>query len=134
MISVRIFDPSAISLQDFDIYAHAYEAPGAIPLTPALSPQSGARESENLRPWKRMRAAFELYRTFDEDARALRAAVADGGKLTIPTLAVTGEISGLARTMPEMLHEIADRVEAVTSAAEWPLDPGGESRILCVRC
>jgi pimeloyl-ACP methyl ester carboxylesterase len=38
MIGVRIFDPSAISAEDFDTYVRAYEAPGA------------------------MRAAFELYR------------------------------------------------------------------------
>jgi pimeloyl-ACP methyl ester carboxylesterase len=90
MIGVRMFDPSAISPEDFDTYVGAYEAPGA------------------------MRAAFELYRAFDEDARALRAALADHGKLRIPTLAVTGEMSGLAQTMAETMREIADRVDTVT--------------------
>lgn len=61
MIGVRIFDPSAISPEDFDAYSRAYEAPGA------------------------MRAAFELYRAFDEDGRSLRASLADSGRLRIPT-------------------------------------------------
>ena len=52
IIGVRIFDPSAITADDFDTYARAYEAPGA------------------------MRAAFELYRTFDDDAKAVRSALA----------------------------------------------------------
>jgi hypothetical protein len=30
MIDVRIFDPSAISADDFEIYVSAYEAPGAM--------------------------------------------------------------------------------------------------------
>jgi pimeloyl-ACP methyl ester carboxylesterase len=90
MIGARIFDPSSISPEDFDTYARAYEAPGA------------------------MRAAFELYRAFDEDARWLRTALAGNGKLRIPTLGVTGEMSGLAQTMAETMREIADRVDTVT--------------------
>jgi hypothetical protein len=57
-----------------------------------------------------MRAAFELYRAFDEDARSLRGALADNGKLRIPTLGVTGEMSGIAQTMAETLREIADQL------------------------
>jgi pimeloyl-ACP methyl ester carboxylesterase len=94
---IRVFDPSAISPDDFDDYVRAYEVPGA------------------------MRAAFELYRTFDGDGRALRAALAEGGKLSVPTLAVTGEMSGLGEAMPEMVREIVDRVEvvAVPRSGHW---------------
>jgi hypothetical protein len=44
MIKERIFDPSSITDDDLDVYASAYAAPGA------------------------MRAGFELYRAFDQDA------------------------------------------------------------------
>jgi hypothetical protein len=56
----RSADPSAI---DLDVYASAYEAPGA------------------------MRAGFEVYRAFDTDARDNRDALACNGKLTVPVLA-----------------------------------------------
>jgi len=90
MIGVRIFDPSAIAAEDFDVYVRAYEAPGA------------------------MRAAFELYRTFDEDARAVRSALAERGKLPMPVLSIGGEHSGLGAVMADMMREIADRVESLT--------------------
>ena len=51
MFAPRIFDPSAIAAADFDEYVRAYEAPGA------------------------MRAGFELYRTFAQDAQAFAAAL-----------------------------------------------------------
>ena len=85
MIGVRIFDPSAISPEDFETYVRAYEAPGA------------------------MRAAFELYRAFEEDKAAVRKAVADGGKLRVPTLCIGGATSGLGEWMPKMLEELAER-------------------------
>lgn len=46
--NARIFDPSAISEADLEIYVSAYAAPGA------------------------MRAGFELYRAFDRDAAGVR--------------------------------------------------------------
>jgi pimeloyl-ACP methyl ester carboxylesterase len=61
-----------------------------------------------------MRAAFECYRAFDEDARLLRAVLARNGKLKMPTLAVGGEMSALGPVMTEMMQEIAERVDAVT--------------------
>jgi pimeloyl-ACP methyl ester carboxylesterase len=73
-------DPSVI---DLDVYASAYEAPGA------------------------MRAGFELYRAFDEDARHNREA---REKLTIPVLALGGEISTTGPLMEEMAREVADDV------------------------
>jgi pimeloyl-ACP methyl ester carboxylesterase len=97
MIGVRIFDPSAISPTDFDAYVRAYEAPGA------------------------MRAAFEAYRAFEEDAVAVRAALAKGGKLKTPTLAIGGAAGGLVHAMPGMLRELAEQAahEAAPRAAHW---------------
>jgi pimeloyl-ACP methyl ester carboxylesterase len=85
MIGVRIFDPSAISAEDFDTYVRAYEAPGA------------------------MRAAFELYRAFEDDKAATRKAVQEGGKLRVPTLCIGGAASGLGEWMPKMLDDLAER-------------------------
>ena len=50
--AARVFDPSAISERDLDVYVSAYSAPGA------------------------MRAGFELYRAFDQDAEDNRQVVA----------------------------------------------------------
>jgi pimeloyl-ACP methyl ester carboxylesterase len=97
MVAVRIFDPTAIAPEDFDVYVRAYEMPGG------------------------MRAAFELYRAFDEDGKALRAALAEDGKLAMPVLAVAGVASGLAKGMGDALREIADDVDVavVPRAAHW---------------
>jgi pimeloyl-ACP methyl ester carboxylesterase len=84
MIGVRIFDPSAISPADFETYVRAYETPGA------------------------MRAAFELYRAFEEDKTAVRKAITEGGKLRMPTLSIGGSTSGLGEWMPKMLDELAE--------------------------
>src|SRR5919202_1447887 len=65
----RTFNHAAIDDDDVDLYARAYSAPGA------------------------MRAGFELYRAFDQDAADTRAALARNGKLAVPVLAVGGEIS-----------------------------------------
>jgi pimeloyl-ACP methyl ester carboxylesterase len=89
MIGTRIFDPSAISETDLDIYASAYARPGA------------------------MRAGLEVYCAFDRDAEDDRAAVKQWGKLTVPVLAIGGEISTLGPMMGEMMREVADNVRAV---------------------
>lgn len=96
MIDVRIFDPSAISHDDFDLYVGAYSTPGA------------------------MRAAFELYRAFDNDGRAIDEARKQG-KLEMPVLTLGGEASGLAKWMPQMAQEIAEHTEHKTTpkAAHW---------------
>jgi len=91
----RVFDPSA--LDDLDVYVSAYSAPGA------------------------MRAGFELYRAFDQDAADNRAALARDGKLTIPVLAVGGEISTSGALMDEMMREVAEDVTfvRVPRTAHW---------------
>jgi pimeloyl-ACP methyl ester carboxylesterase len=89
MIGARIFDPSAISDSDLDIYASAYAMPGA------------------------MRAGLEVYRAFDRDVEDNKAALKLSGKLTVPVLAIGGEISTLGPVMGEMMREVADNVRAV---------------------
>src|SRR6202012_2681259 len=78
--NARSADPAVL---DLDVYADAYAAPGA------------------------MRAGFELYRAFDRDAEDNRAALARNGKLTIPVLAVGGEISTTGPLVGEMMPEVA---------------------------
>jgi pimeloyl-ACP methyl ester carboxylesterase len=87
--NARIFDPSAISEADLDLYVAAYSAPGA------------------------MRAGFELYRAFDRDAEDNRAALARNGKLTVPVLAMGGEISTSGALVEEMMREVAEDVTGV---------------------
>lgn len=97
MIAVRIHDAGAIEPADFDAYVRAYEAPGA------------------------MRVAFEAYRTFDRDGEDVRHALAEGGKLTVPVLALGGAEGGLGEAMAPMVAELAEtwRYEPVADAAHW---------------
>jgi pimeloyl-ACP methyl ester carboxylesterase len=88
-IGARIFDPSAITAADLDVYASAYSAPGA------------------------MRAGFELYRAFGRDADDNRALLRANGKLTMPVLAVGGAISTTGAVIEEMANEVAEDVTAV---------------------
>jgi pimeloyl-ACP methyl ester carboxylesterase len=90
----RTTDPSAT---DVDVYVAAYEAPGA------------------------MRAGFEVYRAFDQDARDNREALERDGKLGFPVLALGGEISTTGPLMGEMVREVATDVtsEIVPGTAHW---------------
>ena len=74
---------------DLDVYVSAYSAPGA------------------------MRAGFELYRAFDQDASDNRAALERNGRLTVPVLAVGGEISTSGALVEEMMREVAEDVTGV---------------------
>jgi pimeloyl-ACP methyl ester carboxylesterase len=96
-INARVFDPSAISDRDLDIYASAYAAPGA------------------------MRAGFEVYRAFDRDASDNREALGRNGKLTVPVLAVAGAISNSGPLVEDMMHEVAETVTGlrVPRTAHW---------------
>jgi pimeloyl-ACP methyl ester carboxylesterase len=87
--NARMFDPSAIGEADLDIYTAAYAAPGG------------------------MRAGFELYRAFDRDIVDNRASLAQNGRLTIPVLAVGGDISTTGPLMVEMMREVADNVSGL---------------------
>ena len=96
-INARLFDPSAFSESSLDIYASAYAAPGA------------------------MRAGFELYRAFDQDAEDNRDALKRNGKLKIPVLAVGGAISTSGPLVEEMMQEVAHNVTGlrVPRTAHW---------------
>lgn len=95
--NARIFNPSALRATDLDIYSSAYSAPGAI------------------------RAAFELYRAFDQDAGHNREFLRLNGKLEIPVLAVWGVISNSGPVLEEMMRELASNVSAIeiSEAAHW---------------
>jgi pimeloyl-ACP methyl ester carboxylesterase len=95
--NVRMFNPSAISNDDFDIYVSAYSAPGA------------------------MRAGFEVYRAFDQDAEDNREVLKRNGKLTVPVLAVGGAISTSGSLVEEMMKEVAENVTGlrVPRTAHW---------------
>jgi len=87
--NARIFDPSAITNSDLDLYAPAYSAPGA------------------------MRAGFELYRPFDRDAEHNREALKRNGRLTVPVLAVGGATSTSGPLVEDMMREVAETVTAL---------------------
>jgi pimeloyl-ACP methyl ester carboxylesterase len=87
--NARIFNTAAITDEDVDAYASAYAAPGA------------------------MRAGFEVYRAFDQDAADNRAALERNGKLTVPVLAVGGEISTSGALVEEMMRAVAEDVTGV---------------------
>ena len=95
--NVRTSDPSAVSAEDLEIYHAAYSAPGA------------------------MRAGFELYRAFDQDAGDNRASLALYGKLNMPVLAVGGASSTTGPLLKEMMEEVAENVTAVRMqrTAHW---------------
>jgi pimeloyl-ACP methyl ester carboxylesterase len=95
--NARIFDPSAVTDQDLDIYTSAYSAPGA------------------------MRAGFEAYRTFDQDAKDNQDVLKQNGKLTVPVLAVGGAISTSGPLVEEMMREVAVNVTGlrVPRTAHW---------------
>jgi pimeloyl-ACP methyl ester carboxylesterase len=108
--NARIFDPSAISEADLDLYVAAYSAPGA------------------------MRAGFELYRAFDRDAEDNRAALARNGKLTVPVLAMGGEISTSGALVEEMMREVAEDVTGVRvpRTAHWVPEENPEAFVRAV--
>jgi pimeloyl-ACP methyl ester carboxylesterase len=68
-----------------------------------------------------MRAGFELYRAFEQDADDNRQILQRNGKLTIPVLAIGGEISNYGPLLEEMMREVADNVTAlrVPATAHW---------------
>ena len=103
--NARSFDPSAITDADFDAYVSAYSAPGA------------------------MRAGFELYRAFDQDAADNRAALARNGRLAIPVLAVGGETSTSGPVVEEMAREVAENVTGlrVPQTAHWVAEENPEA-------
>lgn len=95
--NARIANPAAISETDLDVYASAYSAPGA------------------------MRAGFELYRAFDQDAEDNRAVLRRNGTLDIPVLAVGGAMSTSGPLVEQMMREVAQNVTGarIPRTAHW---------------
>jgi pimeloyl-ACP methyl ester carboxylesterase len=95
--NARTYDPSAVGDDDLEVYVSAYSAPGA------------------------MRAGFEVYRAFDQDAADNRAALERNGRLPMPVLAVGGETSTSGPLVEEMAREVADDVRGVRvpRSAHW---------------
>lgn len=60
-----------------------------------------------------MRAALEVYRAFDRDIADNRSALEQSGRLTIPVLALGGDVSTLGPVMGEMMREVADNLSVV---------------------
>ena len=102
----RIADPSAISAADLDRYVAAYSAPGA------------------------MRAGFEVYRAFDQDAVDNRAALEQHGKLSLPVLAVGGAISTTGAVVEEGMREVASDVTGIRIPATGHWIPEEQPRRL----
>jgi pimeloyl-ACP methyl ester carboxylesterase len=96
-INARIFDPSAVTREDIEVYVSAYSVPGA------------------------MRAGFEAYRAFDRDVADNREALKQNGKLHVPVLAVYGSLSNTGPGVEEMMHEVANDVTGarVPDTAHW---------------
>ena len=88
-INARIFNAGAFTAEDLDVYVSAYSAPGAL------------------------RAAFEAYRAFGQDAEDNRRILQHNGRLTIPVLALGGTISTTGAVIGEMTKEVAEDVTAV---------------------
>lgn len=86
----------SIDDQTFQSYVRAFSQPGA------------------------MRAGFELYRAFNEDAAQNKAFLCQG-KMTVPVMAATGRGSHFSQIMPEMIREVADNSQYVeiSSSAHW---------------
>jgi pimeloyl-ACP methyl ester carboxylesterase len=91
------YQPDAISQDDLDVYARAFEAAGA------------------------MRALCEIYRELDHDADIHRVDIAAHGKLTVPVLASGGGAQTLAANYAPMCEEIAIDVTGhlVPDAGHW---------------
>jgi pimeloyl-ACP methyl ester carboxylesterase len=100
----RIFNTAAITPEDMEVFIAAYSAPGAI------------------------RAGMEVYRAFDQDILDNRKSLEQNGRLTIPVLAVGGEISTSGALMGDMMKEVAENVTAVRIAgtAHWVVEENPE--------
>ncbi|MCT2592872.1 alpha/beta hydrolase [Streptomyces sp. N2-109] len=109
--NARNSDPSAISAADLDVYVSAYSAPGA------------------------MRAGFEVYRAFDQDAEDNRAALRRNGKLTVPVLALGGAVSTSGALIEEMMREVAEDVTGliVPGTAHWIAEENPAGFLAAVR-
>ena len=89
LVEPLIVDPSGFTAEELEACVRLYQAPGA------------------------MRAAFELYRAFDQDVADNRRSIQDRGKLSMPVLAMSGGYTPRAISMGEMVSELAVDVTGV---------------------
>lgn len=91
------FRTDAIGVADVDVYARAFEAPGA------------------------MSALFEIYRELDNDAAINREVLQREGKLLMPVLATGGGEQSLARNYLPMCEEVAENVtgKLIAGSGHW---------------
>jgi len=91
----RFTVPWAVSQDDIDFYVRSYSIPGS------------------------MRASFELYRAFDEDAESNRPFIEE--KLKMPVLVLAGEFSVSAPVLKNMAAEIAvnSTFRIVSGSGHW---------------
>lgn len=70
-----------------------------------------------------LRAGFDLYRAFEQDAEDTRAALGQGGRITVPVLAFTGQLSRFGDVIDDMAGELADQhtvAEIARTGHGWP--------------
>lgn len=105
------YQPDAISNDDLDVYARAFEAPGA------------------------MRAMCEIYRELDRDAEDNRASLQEHGKLAVPVLASGGASGPLAKNFRAMCEEVAESVteHLVPDCGHWVAEeqPAHFTKMFC---
>ena len=89
--------PGAITEADVDVYTAHYSKAGA------------------------MRAGFDVYRAFEEDAEENREWIKEKGKCLVPALALSGSESFLAPGAGDMLKEVHESVEVeeVEGSGHW---------------
>ena len=68
-----------------------------------------------------LRAGFDLYRAFEQDAEDVRRAIAEGGKLAMPVLGTSGVVGPFIDRIEAMTAEIAEhpQVAVIDEAAHW---------------
>lgn len=100
----RIYNTAAITENDMDIFSQAYSSAGA------------------------MKAGLEVYRAFDQDILDNKESMEKNGKLSIPVLAVGGEISTSGSLMKEMMEEVANNVKSIRipKTSHWVVEENPE--------
>ena len=79
----------------------------------AVDAEARTRYAEAFASVGAMRAGFELYRAFDQDAATNRTLQHQQGKLAMPVLAMAGEFSPLTAIVPAMMAEVAKHATVV---------------------
>lgn len=99
------FNPTGITPRDVDHYAASFCQPGA------------------------MRAGFDLYRAFPQDAKDNRARLAQDGKSKVPAAALNGEMSLLLEVADEQTKEFYESTETVIVAksGHWTAEENPQS-------